>query len=51
MTPQQLDHVPPQLYREKGTRGLRDWLAENGLQMSLLELDDERRRLAIAPPP
>lgn len=44
MTPHQIETMPAHLLYEKGTRGLRDWLDDRGLSLSLLELTHERIR-------
>jgi hypothetical protein len=47
MTADQLDLIPDRLLRERGTRGLREWLHARGVTMSCLELDEERRRRGV----
>jgi hypothetical protein len=47
MTADQLDLIPDQLLRERGTRGLREWLWQRGATLTLLELESERRRRGL----
>jgi hypothetical protein len=44
MNAKQLDLIPARVLFEKGTRGLREWLAARGWVLSLFDLDAERRR-------
>lgn len=48
MTPEQLDSVPTRLLRpnrrHRGCFELMEWLAARGLTMTLLELEEERKR-------
>ena len=42
--------IPDPLLHRKDTRPLRAWLDNRGLTMSLLELENERRRRGFTPP-
>lgn len=44
MNIKQLDQIPARVLFKGGTEELRAWLDDRGWRMSLLELDDERRR-------
>lgn len=50
MTPELLELVPTELLAESDTRDLRLWLNDRGQRMTLLQLDEERRRRGITPP-
>lgn len=42
--------LPDYLLKQKDTRPLLDWLHQEGLSMTLLELGIERKRRGITPP-
>ncbi len=42
--------IPSPLLRSKSTGALVEWLRTRGLQMSLLDLNAERRKRGITPP-
>lgn len=51
MTPDQLASIPTRVLRPNRRRGcleLMEWLAARGLTMSLLEIEQERRRRGIS---
>lgn len=48
MNREQLDLIPDNLLKGRDTSRLTQWLWERGLRMTLLELDEERRRRHIA---
>lgn len=50
MSPDQLDLIPDDLLRRRrdGTRPLIDWLYARGWRMTLLELEQERRRRGVS---
>jgi hypothetical protein len=50
MTPELLGLVPRRLLEIHDTRELCTWLQDRGASMTLLQLDEERRRRGITPP-
>lgn len=47
MTGEQLKRIPSHLLAARSTAPLREWLADRGLTLSLLDLDNERRRRGL----
>lgn len=50
MNQEQIERIPTNLLRAEFTKDLRTYLYARGLQMTLAQLDAERRRRGLTPP-